>query len=340
MHTNFEDRLIDKIEPIRNFVLSSSINHLFSSGIYDCLADGSKSVSDMESELSLNPEKTKGFLSYLRNENIVQVDGGQYALTSYGESFSEARPWYEMLIGGYGETFLGVADGLHKDSGALTRNIISVGKGSCGISHYDAFPLTKKLLDEDGFKPATICDLGCGNAYYLTEFCGYFDNVKTIGVEPDKENVALTNKYLAQTEYHDQIKVVESNAIDFVNNSEAGTIDLFVLGFVLHEILGQSGEAGVRSFLGAIKEKHQHAKILIIEVDNQIDNNAKMKHKLAGSYYNPYYLLHYFTDQKLETKQFWDELFDSVGYKIAAYGTTSEEVDSTGLELGYLLEVK
>jgi 2-ketoarginine methyltransferase len=110
-----------------------------------------------------------------------------------------------------------------------------------------------------------------------------------------------------------------------------------VLGFVLHEILGQDGERGVIDFLSEIRRENPGAHVVVIEVSDQIHDRTQMQHGLARSYYNPYYLLHYFTNQKLETHEYWLSVFARAGFEVLARATTSAEVDSTGLELGYLL---
>ena len=63
-----------------------------------------------------------------------------------------------------------------------------------------------------------------------------------------------------------------------------------------------------------------------------------MQHGLAISYYNPYYLLHYFTGQKLIRSHEWEEIFSRVGLKCIKKLTTDTNIDSTGFEIGYLLK--
>jgi 2-ketoarginine methyltransferase len=62
-----------------------------------------------------------------------------------------------------------------------------------------------------------------------------------------------------------------------------------------------------------------------------------MRHGLSLAYYNAYYLWHPFTNQRLETVAFWEELFAECQLKIVAREYTDPRVDSTGLEVGYLL---
>ncbi|MGZ4106951.1 MAG: 2-ketoarginine methyltransferase, partial [Tumebacillaceae bacterium] len=113
--------------------------------------------------------------------------------------------------------------------------------------------------------------------------------------------------------------------------------DFIVLCFILHEILGQEGVAGVERFLTRVVERFPNINIIVIEVDDRIDDPSIMQHGLSLAYYNPYYLLHYFTRQKLESKTYWEALFARCGLEILAEDTVDHEVESTNLELGYLI---
>jgi 2-ketoarginine methyltransferase len=56
------------------------------------------------------------------------------------------------------------------------------------------------------------------------------------------------------------------------------------------------------------------------------------------AYYNPYYLIHQITEQRLETSQFWADLFRRAGLECLTMAHPDDRVDSTRLELGYLLK--
>jgi 2-ketoarginine methyltransferase len=82
---------------------------------------------------------------------------------------------------------------------------------------------------------------------------------------------------------------------------------------------------------------HPDSHWVVIEVDNRISDRGAMAHELARAYYNPYFLIHYLTEQRLETTGFWNDLFAEAGAEIVNRLTTEPRVDSTGFELGYLL---
>lgn len=336
-HHAFESGLIDALQPIRQFALATAIFHLFDRGIFDRLDGELVDVGELADSLGLDPIRLGGLLSYLSNEDLVVLRSGNATLTRKGEALSSYRAWYTMLIGGYGGTFMELGEQLSAGATGAGRNIVHVGVGSCGISRYDAFPLTKALIDRMPEAPNVVCDLGCGNGMYLVEFCRYFPELRAVGIEPDEASCIAARSYITEHGFADRIDIVCDSATRFVADPKATKPDLYVLGFVLHEILGQEGEEGVIEFLKGIRADNPGTHIVVIEVSDMINNRARMEHGLAKSYYNPYYLLHYFTNQKLEPHEFWMTVYARAGFEVLAQATTSPEVDSTGLELGYLL---
>jgi 2-ketoarginine methyltransferase len=336
---NFENDLVEAIQPIRYFALASSIYHLFSSGIYELIKDQPYDLNQLAETLDLDPTKLKGLLEYCSNESLVTIDGYQISLTEQGKRFSRFKGWYEMFIGGYGNTFLQMGACLRKEGGSATRDAELVGIGSCAISHYDALPLLNNILSRSHKSYANVLDIGCGNAAYLIEFCKYFPTIKATGVEPDKGGYSTGKKLVEAAGLTDRITLINANAIDFFSDTSIEP-DLIIISFVLHEILGQSGESAVTQFLQIVLEKFPSIDIAIIEVDNQISKSEIMQHNLSTAYYNPYYLLHYFTKQKLETDDYWCNLFTSIGLDIIAKEYTDPNVDSTKLEICYLLRGK
>ncbi len=336
-HHTFEGGLVEALQPIRQFALATAIFHIFDQGIFDRLDGELVDVAELARSLGQDPVRLGGLLAYLGNEDLVALRGGRATLTAKGQALSDYRAWYTMMIGGYGGTFLEIGEQLREGASGAHRDIVHVGVGSCGISRYDAFPLTKSLIDRMPEAPRVVCDLGCGNGMYLVEFCRYFPGLRAVGIEPDEASCAAARAYIAEHGYGERIEIVCDSAMDFVADATATKPDLYVLGFVLHEILGQEGEDGVVEFLTRIRADNPGTHIVVIEVSDQIDSRAHMEHGLAKSYYNPYYLLHYFTNQKLETHEFWMGVYARAGFEVLAQATTSPEVDSTGLELGYLL---
>lgn len=332
-----EDRLIDALQPVRSYVLASCIHHLFATGLHDSLSESVISARDLATRHELDPVRLDTFLKYLRNEGILVESAGGFTLSERGRELGDFRGWYTMLIGGYGNTFLQVGDRLRTGTGSATRDAAQVGVGSCAISHYDAIPLTRALMRKIPGSCQRLLDLGCGNALYLVEFCKASPEITAWGVEPSPDGYAAAVELVDSAGLGDRIRLTCSTATDFFRTDIDFEPDFIVLGFVLHEILGQEGVEGVTEFLTRIFDRYPDVHLIVIEVDWRMDDPMLLEHGLAMAYYNPYYLLHPFTNQRLETKAFWEDLFGQCGLKILARETVDPRVDSTELEIGYLL---
>ena len=151
----------------------------------------------------------------------------------------------------------------------------------------------------------TLLDLGCGNAMYLVEFCKTMPQLRAYGVEPSRDACLSAERIIAAEGLSDRIKVINKSVRDFLEGKEDLKPDVMVLGFVLHEILGQEGKAGVIDFLKTVTARYPAINLIVIEVDNQAANPTIMEHGLAKAYYNPYYLIHEFTEQRLMTDAWW-----------------------------------
>lgn len=336
---NMEVQLIESTQPIRYFTLAVSIYHLFDTGLFNVFIEtGSASVCNLANRMELDEEKLQGFLKYLKNEQIVIEKNDEFQLSPKGIELGDFRGWYIMMIGGYAETFLQIGSKLKTNSGWATRDSMKVGVGSCDISHYDAIPLTQSLMSHIPGACNRLLDLGCGNGLYLVEFCKLYPDIQAWGVEPSEGGYAEAVKLVEAHGLQNRIQLTCSPAIEFFESDFDYQPDFIVLGFILHEILGQDGEEGVIRFLTQMTDRFPDINIIVIEVDNQIDDMEMMNHGLAKSYYNPYYLLHYFTRQRLETEKYWDKLFASLNLTVKAKERVNHQVDSTDLTIGYLLQ--
>lgn len=335
---NIEQDLIASIQPIRSFVLAAMIYHLFDSGLYDFLKEAGRATEEtIAGSLEIDIRRLSGFLSYLANENLVVRNGSEFSVSVRARQLSRFRSWYTMLIGGYGRTFLQIGECLPIGSAWAQRDAAKVGIGSCGISMYDAIPLTKILLEAAPEPKKKFLDLGCGNALYLANFCAAFPDSEAVGVEPDHGGYLAGVEAIDKSGLSDRIRIVNAGALEFIDSDHAFDADVIILGFVLHEILAQAGRNAVVSFLKAVAAKYVASKIVVIEVDNRFDDPAVMRHELALSYYNPYFLLHYFTEQTLATNAVWLEIFEEANLNLLRRGSALPNVDSTNLVIGYLL---
>lgn len=336
---SFESRLIHAIQPLRSYALAIMIHHLFETGLFDALASaGRLSPAAAAEPRDLDAARVKAFFSYLRNEGVLEEAGCGFALSAEGRALADFRPWYTMLVGGYAETFLQMGEKIRAGSGWASRDLARVGDGSCGISHHDAIPVTRRLMAKAPGQCTRLLDMGCGNGRYLVEFCQALPEIEEAwGVEPSAQGCREAEALIARHGLGRRVRIVHSGATEFLERETSFAPNFVVLGFVLHEILGQEGEAGVRRFLTQLTERFPGLHLIVIEVDQRMDDPAAMHHGLGLAYYNPYYLLHAFTPQRLEPLPFWERLFAECGLAIVAKEGTDPGVDSTGLEVGYLL---
>lgn len=338
----FEDGLVAAIEPIRQFALASVSIQFFESGLFALLAEaGPLSAEQVSRRQGWDPDRTRALLCYLAVEDLVQVtaeDGPAYSVAPRAEALQPYLSWYQLLIRGYAPTFLGLSDALAAGAEPTERDLPAVGTGSCGMSHFDAIPLTRRLMGKVDPAPTRIVDLGCGNGGYIAELCAVMPSISALGIEPSPIAAEDGNRIIAELGYADRARVIAGDAHEVLIDGFDFEPDCFILGFVLQEILGQIGRTGVIEFLRAVHERYPTASVVVIEVDNRHGDIDFMRRGLARAYYNPYYLIHPFTGQRLETREYWLQLFAEAGYAVVAENTTSADVDSTGLELGFLLQ--
>ena len=334
-----ELRLIEAVKPFHGFALAAALQAVFASGIYDALAGGEAlEAHGIAGSLGLQQARVEALLAFLAVEGVVadaNGDGQAFVLTERGRGYGEFRAWYELLIGGYGAVFAGLTEGLVPGGEVPRRRGESVASGSAGISLACSLPMVRRLLARLPAPPELILDVGCGSPEYLRAICSD-PSCRGIGVEPDGGAVEAGRRRLAETGDAGRIEILQGDAATCFELLDVEP-DVVITAFVLHEVLGQSGEDAVRAYLRRVFAAAPAAHLLVIEVDLRQGDPSVMQHGYARSYYNGYYLLHPFTDQRLAPRAYWEELFESEGLEVAFSDTTDRAIDSTGLELGYLL---
>jgi 2-ketoarginine methyltransferase len=337
----FEQRLVEATRPIAAHYLAMALHHMFTSGIFDRLVAGAPvpiPVASLARDLGMDEHRLRGLLLFLANEGILTVDDDEVALTAKGRGYGEFRAWYTMMIGGYAATIQGIGAALPAGSPHCSRDGRFVGPGSCEVSRYDGIPIVRTLLADAGVTSREVLDLGCGNGLYLVELCREIPGVNAWGTEPDEGGYEEAVALVQHTGMADRIRLRHDSALGFLADPPADCHpDLIVFGFVLHEILAQDGEAAVVDLLRGVVERFPRINVVVIEVADRITDPAVMRHGVARNFWNPYYLIHYFTPQRLESQVFWEGMFAAAGLQVARLITTDPAVDSTGLELGYLL---
>lgn len=332
-----ENRLVDGIQPIRGFVLATTIQHLFATGLYDRIsAKPGITLDALAADQGYDPVRLKALLTFLSHEDYLTLHEDGVTLTAKGRDAAEVRPWFEMMIGGYGETFLQVGSRLPVGSPPATRDGAFVALGSCGISMHDALPVVRRLLHDSGREYRSLLDLGCGSGIFLTELARDYPQLRAVGIEPAQAAVDAARAWVENSEAADRIEIKLADAVPFLHSDEVKP-DLALLSFVIHEILGQRGEAGVKDLLGALFTNNPDADLVIIDIDHLWWDKARMDHPLARTYYNSYFLLHPYTEQRLEPVGFWEKLFEECGLEVVQRLATDPAMDSTGFCVGWLI---
>lgn len=334
--TTLESRLIEALQPARNYFLAQVIAFSLHSGLFERIeAHPGRPVAELADALGYTLPRLVGLLRYLKAEGVISGVEAP-SLTQRGREFLQFSSWYELLIGGYGSTLLELPEVLSDATRYASRNGAMVGKGSCGISRYDAIPLVKRLLGLLPTAATTLVDLGCGDGMFLLDLCEAA-GMPGIGVDPFAPSIERARQKSTERGLADRVRFVVAQAEEFVHAlPPGGTAPCFIAAFSFQEILEQKGHGAVVSLVQTLLGL-EGAHLIVIEVDHRPEDARLIEHGLGLAYYNPYYLIHHITQQRLEVTEFWKALFKQAGAEIKALFTTDPEIDSTELERGFLL---
>jgi 2-ketoarginine methyltransferase len=334
--SDFEQRLIDALQPVRGLVLAQTLHFAMHSDLWNLLAAGGVPAGELAAKLDMSSDRLTVVLDYLANEGYVLRDLDGYRLSRRGADLTTFAPWYRLLVGGYSTTFESIGDTLRAGAPYGSRDGTAVGQGSCGISAYDAIPLIRQLLSRLPHPADHLVDLGCGDGTVLLDLAANVPAARLVGVDPHAQSVvdarASADRLELRAVFH------EADGATFVQGRPKldGTA-CYVTAFVLQEILEQHGRDAVVGMVRDVLGSAEEAYLVVIEVDWQIDNPSVMRHGLALAYYNPYYLVHGLTEQRLADRDFWRAVAEEAGGAVIAVGEVDPAVDSTGLEFGYLI---
>jgi 2-ketoarginine methyltransferase len=337
-HVITEEGLTTALQPIRQFVLAQALYHFMNMGIQDRLAGATTlTIHDLSEDLNLNENRLGGFLAYLANEGFVELlTKGGVRLTAVGSTISAFQPWYTLLVGGYAQTFIELPKVLGRDGRYADRNSSQVGLGSCGISQYDALPMTRSLLDKIEGSWRTVVDLGCGDGSYLLDLCRSLPGVRGIGLDPDLDSVTTALRTAEKYGIADRVDIRVGSIPELPDLAGEMGPFCFITAFVL-QVLEQSGRSAIVELLKRCFGRYPDACWIVIEVDHRPDDPSVMSRGLGLAYYNPYYLIHQLTQQKLERVAFWQEVFRESGLRVLAVEHPDPTYDSLALKVGFLL---
>jgi 2-ketoarginine methyltransferase len=334
----FQPELAKTLGYIRGFVASKVIWQMMQTGILEDLKH-ERSLQAIADEKSVDPQLLKTVLDYLAVEDLLIKEGSAespvYRLSDYGTRFGLYEGWFNILIGGYENIFSNIATMLREGTGTHLRNGKWVGTGSCQISRYDTIPITMEFIRRVKPTATTVVDFGCGNALYLCTLARELDGIRAVGIEPNRDAYEAGLKQIAEFGLEDRVHLVNVDALDYEIREEP---DFILMGFVLHELIAQIGRDALVTYLRKMARKFSCSYLMVMEVDYDIDNREVMQSDVGIGYYNPYFLLHPFTDQRLLPKKSWDEIFEEAGYEIIIDTVTSPKADPTGFGICYVLK--
>jgi 2-ketoarginine methyltransferase len=334
-----EERLARALQPIRFFALAQALFAFMETGLHATLRlGGSMRVARLAEESGFDERRLRGFLRYLANERFVELTADDVvSLSESGSEIAVFRPWYTLLVGGYAGTFQQLPEVLANRNRYAARDSVLVGIGSCGISEFDALPITRRLLSQVSGNVQTVVDIGCGDGRFLVELCEWLPQLRGIGIEADEASATAARKLVSDLSLADRIEIRASYSSELPDLSGIPEPPCFITAFVLQEMIEQTNRSAILTLLTRAFARYPEAFWIVVEVDHRPADPAVMSHDLGLAYYNPYYLIHQITQQRLETRQFWEALFHDAGLRIVAVETPDPAYDSLGLKVGYLL---
>lgn len=337
--SDFERRLIANTQPIRYFFVAQALYHALDQGVFDAIGEQPGMDADtLATRLGMDAERLLGLLHFLQNEGYLVDDGG-WSLTAKGSDLPTFAPWYEMLVGGYAPTMQQLGDALKPGAPWASRDATRVGSGSCRIGAYDTLPIVMRLLESLGDEPATLVDLGCGDAGFLIDILIRRPELRGIGMDPNPGSIERAAKHRAERGVENRLELSLGDAADVVKLKlpDDGSRTYFMTAFVLQEMLEQDGEAAVENLLRTTFDTYPEARWLVAEMDHRPAAPVMGTHGLALAFYNPYFLIHTFTEQRLKTREEWFELTERIGLTCVTTAETDDRVDSTGIQFGFVL---
>lgn len=336
----FQPEQFKTLDYVKGFVGAKVIFQMLQLGVFDDLLEG-RSIEQIASGRKLDPYLLRTVFEYLTVEGLLVKEGrgrdagASFHLSAYGSRIKHYEGWFNILIGGYDNIFSNVGAMLTEGIDGYKRNGRLVGVGSCQISQYDTIPITRAFIERVKPSAKLIVDFGCGNAQYLCTLAKELGDIKAIGIEPDTSAYEAGLKQVEQMGLQEQVRLVNVDALDYEIDEQP---DFILFGFVLQEIISQIGRPAFIDYLRKLGRKFAGSYLMVMEVDYDIDNKAAMQAPMGRGYYNPYFLLHPFTNQLLLPRREWEVIFDEAGYDVVVDEVTSAKADPSGFGICYVLK--
>lgn len=326
--------LTGTMEALRGFALGFVIYALDEIELLDALEHG-QSADQLRSRLHCGDEIIDALLSYLLNEQVIAAPSGDmFILTERGRRMLRQKGWFRLFIGGYEPVLRSLSVLLRHGTGGEIRNMAAVARGSGEISPFDAVPLILRLIERSGQVCGSILDVGCGNGQLLCEVLQQIPAAFGIAVDPSQEALVEAERVIAARELSGRIQLALGDA--FAPPNPQREPDFILAAFTLQEILGSSGEDILVERMTSAAQHWPDARWIVVEVDHQPGSDV-MRMMYGLGYYNPYFLLHPLTRQRLLPRLEWIRIFERAGLAVQEELTADPAVDPTGFELGFLL---
>ena len=330
----FADDLAKSLSYIDGFFTSYLLFHLLDTGIYDDFSK-SMSINDIVLNRKIDSNILIALIRFLAIQGIMVFNDNSYELTEYGKKIPFHIGWFLELVGGYGPTLIDLRNILRfgKEQGSRNGKYVALGSGE--IDYFDIIPLVKKMITRCSITPQIVLDIGCGSGSTLISLCEEYPLLEGNGIEPNQEICNIAKEKAKTLKLDNRVTFLCHDAWDYIGEIKP---DLILSTFVLHEIAYQRGIDGLISYLKHLASKFPTTLLLIVEVDGDKDNYELLRSPM-GSYYKCYFLLHELTKQELLPAEKWENIFKKAGYKVIQKDTVDSSVDTTGLEIGYILSV-
>jgi 2-ketoarginine methyltransferase len=332
---DFAPGLLTTVDMLSRWVTAELLFQLCHAPYLERLRSGDEPAA-FARDFGLDPDLFEVYLCSLQREGIVETDGKRVRLSELGSRYCRYAGWITLFVGGYGTLFRNVDAILRGTHRGARRDAGWVGIGSCLMSQFDSIPLTGALIERVRPDAALVLDYGCGNALSIVTLCERNPRLRAIGVEESAVACEAARRLVAERGLDDRVSVVNADVLSY---EPTCTPDIVVFAFVLQELAGQSGEAELIGFLSKLGRSFPRSHVVVIEVDDVSKTDPGVFETPMGrGFYNYYFMLHPFTDQRLLPDAAWRRIFAEAGFTVVAREVVDRDIDPSGLEVGYVLE--
>lgn len=302
-------------EHARGYFVSKTLVALWRLGLWDELESGDFDVERTAERDGYDPELLDSALAYCAARGYVERRGpGAYVLSALGKDSRAYFGYLPHLVGAYEPIFARLEDvltGRAKYGRDLQRHEreLAVAVGSLWER---VFAQLESLFSELQF--SKVLDMGSGSGQVLSQVCRLRDDVRGLGVDWDADAGAEARERVRREGLDGRVELLRGNAADLheLPAEVLDGVDLVTAMFVMHEILRQRGRDGVVRCLEAIRALLPRAGHLVMVEVSRIDPEGA-----TATLFTPeYQLVHDFSNQRLASREAWDEMLAEAGLHV------------------------